>query len=31
MIDKEKFCKIIEELRDIEEIQGKIKDIFKFI
>ena len=29
MIDKEKFCKIIEELRDIEEIQGKIKDIFR--
>lgn len=29
MINKEKFCKIIEELRDIEEIQGKIKDIFR--
>ena len=29
MINKEKFCKIIEELRDIEEIQGKIEDIFR--
>lgn len=29
MINKEKFCKIIEELKNIEEIQGKIKDIFR--
>lgn len=29
MINKEKFCKIIEGLKDIEEIQGKIKDIFR--
>lgn len=29
MINKEKFCKIIEELKNIEEIQGEIKDIFR--
>ena len=29
MINKEKFCEIIEELKDIEEICRKIKDIFR--
>lgn len=29
MINKEKFCEIIEELRDINEIQEKIGDLFR--
>ncbi len=29
MINKEKFCKIIEELRNINEIQEKIGDLFR--